>query len=295
MLSRYIGGELRRYRDALGLTQDHAADHLNMSRRTMIRVEAGDSRISMGNLRTLLDLYGVTNEVTRHDLEIMQREAKRPGWWVRDMAVGPASYKLYVEHEQWATAIAIFASLVVPALLQTEDYARAVQTAGLGSSDPELAVKLRLERQHHFFARSPLPDMSVVLDEAVLLRRVGAHEVMAGQLRHIANFAEAGRYTVRVVPLDAGEFLTPEHFTVFTPIWGTPIACSEGVLAMGFHEEQHFVERYTRAHAVCRTAALSPTGSIALIREHADRYGQQGKAAHDRAKVPKGDREQRGR
>ncbi|WP_412541385.1 helix-turn-helix transcriptional regulator [Longispora sp. K20-0274] len=276
MLSRYIGGELRRYRDALGLTQDQAADHLNMSRRTMIRVEAGDSRISMGNLRTLLDLYNVTNEVTRHDLETMQREAKRPGLLSRELVNSSATYKLYVEHEQWATAVTTYGALLVPGLLQTESYARAVQTTGLGSSDPEMAVKLRMERQHHFFARAPLPDLCAVIDEAVLRRVIGTPATMAAQLHHIANFAEAGRYTVRVIPLDTGAFLTPESFTMFTPIWGHPVVFIEGVLSAYFREDQKHVELYSRAHAVCRTAALSPASSIALIREHAGRYAQQG-------------------
>jgi len=163
------------------------------------------SRPQPGNVRTLLELYGVTG-AERDGLIQLTREARQPGWWHSFRDVLPNPYKVYIGLEAGAASIRNFEPVVVPGLLQTADYAREIFRNGPIELDPdgvERLVEVRLARQE-ILTRDDRPRLWAVIDEAVIHRVVGSAEVMRGQLRHLADAAQQGKTTIQVMPYRAG-------------------------------------------------------------------------------------------
>jgi Domain of unknown function (DUF5753) len=156
-------------------------------------------------VRALLELYGVTGP-ERNGLIQLARDARQPGWWHSFRDVLPNPYEVYIGLEAGAAAIRNFEPVVVPGLLQTEDYARAAFRNGpreLDRDDVERRVEVRMARQK-ILTRADRPRLWAVIDEAVIRRVVGGPEVMRGQLRHLIDGAGQGRTTIQVVPYSAG-------------------------------------------------------------------------------------------
>src|SRR6266436_6660904 len=141
--------ELQRRREATGMSREEVARQLEWSTSTLFRIETGRSRPQPGNVRTLLELYGVTG-AERDGLIQLAREARQPGWWHSFRDVLPNPYEVYIGLETGATSIRNFEPVVVPGLLQTADYARAMIRGGareLGLEEIERRVEVRVSRQ----------------------------------------------------------------------------------------------------------------------------------------------------
>ncbi len=202
---RRLAMELLRRREATGLTREEVARQLEWSPSTLFRIETGRSRPQPGNVRMLLELYGVTGP-ERDGLIQLTREARQPGWWHSFRDVLPNPYEVYIGLEAGAASIRNFEPVVVPGLLQTADYAREIFRNGPIELDPdevERLLEVRLARQQ-ILAREDRPRLWAVIDEAVIHRVVGDTEVMRGQLRHLAGTAQQGKTTIQVVPYRAG-------------------------------------------------------------------------------------------
>ena len=197
--------ELQRRREATGMSREEVARQLEWSTSTIFRIETGRSRPQPGNVRTLLELYGVTGP-ERDGLIQLTRDARQPGWWHSFRDVLPNPYEVYIGLEAGAASIRNFEPSVVPGLLQTEDYARETFRNGPIELDPdgvERLVEVRLARQK-ILTRDDRPRLWAVIDEAVIRRVVGGTEVMRGQLRYLADSAQQGKTTIQVVPYRAG-------------------------------------------------------------------------------------------
>ena len=147
--ARRLALELLRRREAAGLTREEAARQLEWSTSTIFRIETGRSRPQPGNVRVLLELYGVTGP-ERDGLIRLAREARQPGWWHSFRDVLPNPYEVFIGLEAGAGSIHNFEPVVVPGLLQTEDYARQMSRGGpreLDREDIERRVQVRMERQ----------------------------------------------------------------------------------------------------------------------------------------------------
>jgi transcriptional regulator with XRE-family HTH domain len=120
---RRLAVELMRRREASGLSREEVARRLEWSTSTSFRIETGRSRPQPGNVRVLLDLYGVTGP-ERDGLIQLAREARQPGWWHSFRDVLPNPYEVYIGLEAGAATIRNFEPVVIPGLLQTPDYAR---------------------------------------------------------------------------------------------------------------------------------------------------------------------------
>ena len=128
--------ELQRRREATGMSREEVARQLEWSTSTLFRIETGRSRPQPGNVRTLLELYGVTG-AERDGLIQLTREARQPGWWHSFRDVLPNPYEVYIGLEAGATSIRNFEPIVVPGLLQTADYAReTIRTIATGCRMP---------------------------------------------------------------------------------------------------------------------------------------------------------------
>ena len=170
---RRLAMELQRRREATGMSREEVARQLEWSTSTLFRIETGRNRPQPGNVRTLLELYGVTG-AERDGLIQLTREARQPGWWHSFRDVLPNPYEVYIGLEAGAASIRNFEPVVVPGLLQTGDYARAdvqERPRELDRNEVERRVEVRLARQE-ILAREDRPRLWAVIDEAVI-RRLG--------------------------------------------------------------------------------------------------------------------------
>jgi transcriptional regulator with XRE-family HTH domain len=205
---RRLRGALRAARQRCGMSQREVSAALEWSTSKLVRLEAGDSSPSTTDLRALLDLYGVTRGEIRDDLIGMARASRRQNWGTyRDLF--PREFQLYLSFEGSAARILSFQPLLIPGLLQTESYARALtETFGAvnsSSKDQNRKVAARLQRQS-ILTRDEPPSCHFILDEAALRRRVGpGGEVMRLQLEKLLLQSEQPFIRIQVVPFEAGE------------------------------------------------------------------------------------------
>jgi transcriptional regulator with XRE-family HTH domain len=269
--ARRLAAELQRRREATGMSREEVARQLEWSTSTLFRIETGRNRPQPGNVRMLLELYGVTGP-ERDGLIQLTREARQPGWWHSFRDVLPNPYEVYIGLEAGAASIRNFEPIVVPGLLQTADYARETFRNGPIELDPEEAERLlevRMGRQK-ILTRDDRPRLWAIIDEAVIYRAVGGSEVMRGQLRHLADAARQGKTTVQVVPYRAGAHAgTTGPFVILDYAEATdPAVVYVETLAGDIClEERSDVDRYTLAFDRLVAAALHPDDSVQLIEQ----------------------------
>lgn len=185
------------------MSQGEVADRIGISKSTLGRIEKAEHAISTGNVGALLRLYGVAEDDIARLVELA-KQARRRGWWAPYTDVLPDWFEVYVGLESDACRIAKYEPQLVPGLLQTADYARAVIGAGRPEATPaevDRRVELRMARQ----ARDVPLSLWVVLDETILRRVVGSPKVMRAQLERILEASEEPDNDIQVVPFSAGE------------------------------------------------------------------------------------------
>ena len=200
-----LGSQLRRLREASGISPEQAAYEIRASRSKISKLEAGQAGSKERDIADLLDLYGVTNEQERQALLTLVQRANAPGWWHDYSDILPFWVEPYLGLEAAASQIGIYEVQFVPGLLQTEDYARAVTLLGhsdLSARDTDRRVRLRMARQAVLDQPDP-PYLRVLLDESVLRRQVGGVAVMRDQIEYLADIADRPNVTVQVLPLPA--------------------------------------------------------------------------------------------
>ncbi|MGH3978024.1 MAG: helix-turn-helix domain-containing protein [Pseudonocardiaceae bacterium] len=206
MLRIALGTQLRRLREASGITREAAGDAIRASHAKISRLELGRVGFKQRDVADLLTLYGITDEQEREAFLALARRANAPGWWHKYGDVVPSWFEMYVGLEQASNVIRSYEAQFVPGLLQTEDYARAVVQLGHpheSAEDIERRVALRMARQE-FLTRPGAPDLWAVVDEAALRRPLGSREVLDAQLRHLIEMAERPNITLQVVPFSFG-------------------------------------------------------------------------------------------
>lgn len=261
--------ELRRLREQANLTCEEVGGRLECSGTRISRMETGRISIKPGDVRELLEVYGVTG-AEADALVHLAREARRKGWWHTYGQVLPTWFEAYIGLEAEAARLRDFQPLVIPGLLQTEDYARAVLRAApdAGSTeDIDRQVALRMERQAVLGQGSP-PDLWVVLSESVLRVQVGGSGVMRAQLRRLTDVAERSGVTLQILPFTTGAHVNPvSPFTIleFPDIADPTIVYLEHLTGSLFLESPDEVRPYTVVFDHLRAEALGTGPSIALI------------------------------
>jgi DNA-binding XRE family transcriptional regulator len=201
-----VGSQLRRLRTEAGVSREQAATAIRASEWKIHRLENGQVGFKDRDVVDLLRFYGVTDPGEVAALAVLAREANEPGWWQQYGDVLPQWFRAYVDLESAATLIRTYEGQLVPGLLQTEDYMRAV-IAGARLDDPkqeaEQRVQLRLGRQA-LLERADAPRLWAVVDEAALRRPVGGAKVMGAQLERLIEATRLPTVTLQVLPLDAG-------------------------------------------------------------------------------------------
>ncbi|MFF3815896.1 helix-turn-helix domain-containing protein [Streptomyces bluensis] len=197
-----LGGELRRLREAAGLTAREAAALLGTGRVQMSHIESGLAGVSEERLRRLASHYGCTDEKFINALVVMATDRVR-GWWEEYRGQLPTSFLDLAELEYHAAFLRDVAILYVPGRMQTEDYARAV----FSSRMPELTDDELEARVSHRMARqeSAVPH-EVVIHEAALRIRVSDRATSKDQLARLLELSETDHITLRVIPFDLDGF-----------------------------------------------------------------------------------------
>ena len=264
---RELASRLRALREDSGLTPVDVAEKLLFSTTKLSRLETGQRRASLRDVRDLCQLYRVGEQETAHLMELAS-QARESGWWTQftDLKLVP-----YIGLEQGATAITTYAMYYVPALMQSEAYARAI-IRGIGRKiAPEILeerVAARLKRQE-ILDREPPPRYRAILDEAVLHREIGGPAVMSAQLGKILNLISAEKVTVQVIPFNAGAHASADSNFDFLEFGDTlpGLVYVESLVNQAYQEKPDELKRYREATEYLRDAALSPRETIARIEE----------------------------
>ncbi len=275
MRRRLVGGALRRYRENAGYTLEDAARVLECDRSKISRVETGQRGIRPKELRELLAEYGVPDREQAALVAIASRGQR--GWWHPYAHVLPAAYLDYVIMESAASEIMIYEAQVIPDLLQTDDYARAIAAVEPGyATDQQLqdvVAAKAIRRQVVLDPRSSGRRLSVILGEGALRQAVGGAGVMAGQISHLVQLIDDfPNLVVQVLPFSVGAHAAAGSASL--AILRFPDAPSLGVVYLEalsggvYLQSQEDVARYIRAFALLRAAALSAADSMRLLSGH---------------------------
>jgi transcriptional regulator with XRE-family HTH domain len=265
MRQRELGRRLRDLRTQRDLTVEDVGERLLCSATKISRLETGARPPSLRDVRDLCALYEVD---TANSAELMSlaRGAREQTWWTQynDLKLDP-----YLGFEQDAVAITSYTTYVFPALLQTEDYARAVIKTIAPKMDPEIfqqRVEVRMLRQQ-VLEKAAAPRYRVLLDEAVLHRRVGGPSVMAAQLDKVLKSAR-DKATIQVIRFDVGALAAQDsNFILFEFDDGSSTVFVEGLAGNNYHERKADVTRYRENIDSLRDSALSPKDSIEYIEQ----------------------------
>jgi transcriptional regulator with XRE-family HTH domain len=276
---RRLAAELRRLRGKR--TGTVVARALGWSPAKISRFELGQTSYPVDEIEKLADFYGVTDP-RRAQLLTLAKDANQRGWWEDFANALPAESLEFVGLEMEATSVAQWQGESVPGLLQLEEYARQIHLAHqrivlAPPSVIEERVHMRMVRQRALKSRTPPLELSVVLGEAALLRKVGTPELMRAQLLHIADTAELPNVEVRVLPLRADSALMAESFVVFGfgpqpeigklgDVVSTETLTSDRYVVEG--ETDTYI--YRLAFEALAAASLSPDESRHFIRQTAD-------------------------
>ncbi|MFD0689359.1 helix-turn-helix domain-containing protein [Actinomadura fibrosa] len=265
---RRLAAELRRHRDASGLTLDQVAERLEWSNAKISRIENARVSVLPRDVKFLLGVYGVDGE-TRDFLVTLAREARQKGWWHSYGDAIPEWFEVYVGLESDATSIHSYEAEHVPGPLQTEDYARAVFHGFLFGDEEEIEkrVAVRMARRERLVA-SGTPKFWVVVNEAVLRRVVGGPDVMRVQLEYLAEVARSPHVTLQVLPFSAGAHPAMSGSFVilqFPEPTDPHVVYLEAQTGGLYLEKKPEIERYSLAFDHLRAAALHPDDSRALI------------------------------
>ncbi len=201
-----LGTQLRRLREARHITREDAGYHIRASESKISRIELGKVGFKDRDVRDLLTLYGVTDEYQRASLLTLAREANMQGWWHSHADVLPTWFQPYLGLEEAASQIRTYELQFIPGLLQTEEYARAVISAGTERPSTRVIderVAVRMNRQKLLTRPNP-PRLWAVLDEAALRRSIGGAEIMRAQISRLLELISAPFLTIQVMPFAFG-------------------------------------------------------------------------------------------
>lgn len=204
-MRRRLRVELKRLRAQAKLTQREVAQALDWSPSKVIRIESGQVGISVTDLRALATHYNLESGPELEELADMARWSKRQPFVDYRDVLPPETIRFF-GYEASASLIRHVQPLVVPGLLQTEDYTRALLDAyGTDAKVIDRVVESRRERQELLDRENP-PQVFTILDEAVLRRRVGGTAVMSRQLQHLMTLAARPTVSIQIVPFTLGAY-----------------------------------------------------------------------------------------
>jgi transcriptional regulator with XRE-family HTH domain len=260
-----LGVRLRRLREASRISVDQAAYVLRASSSKISRLENGRVSVKDRDIIDLLAFYGVTDEALREELRAMAARANSRGWWDDYSDLLPGWFEEYIGLEEAAIQIRAYEVQLVPGLLQTEDYARAVTL--LEYSNPKeisRRVSLRMTRQA-ILSRPKPTKLWVVLDEAALRRPLGGSSVMRAQLKHLIEMSQRDNVTIQVMPFKIGGHPAvggPFSVLQFAERDLSDVVYLEQLASSQYLDKQEMIEKYLAVMERLCIDAATPEDSI---------------------------------
>jgi transcriptional regulator with XRE-family HTH domain len=269
---RKLGAELRALRARAGLTSGQAARLVGWHQSKVSRIETGASGVKPADVRLLLDAYAVPEGESRELLLVLAgtEDGDRHNWWHAYRGVLPPAYRDFISLESQAGTMRTLETSVVPGLLQTREYARAVTRAavdGLEEKRLDALVEVRLARQDVLRSDRPLA-LSAVLDEAVLRREVGGPEVMTRQLGRLVEAARLPQVQLQILPFAAGAYIGitgPFVIFSFPSTSDLDVVVLDQMMSSLYLERKEDLQAYSEAFNTLQIHALSPEDSLDFI------------------------------
>lgn len=265
---RRLAAELLRLRKAAGKTMEEAGTLLECAPSKIARMESPNGGgVKLRDIRDLVTWYGASEEELEPLLNLA-RESREKGWWTAYAEALSSPYEVYVGLEAEAVSVMNFEIGLVPGLLQTEEYARAIlhayEMTDRLSAESERKLEVKTARQQRLDGPDPLRCWAIV-DEAALRREVGGRSVMIDQLGHIQEIARRPHVTFQVLPYTAGA-----HPAMVGPfvVLGFPEQADPDVVYIDsdtgglYLEREAEVDRYSLMFDHLRAVALSPAESV---------------------------------
>lgn len=269
--ARRLARLLEQARKDAGFSQSAVGASLGWSQQKVHTIEKNHRRADPGDVDLLLELYGVVGD-RREGIMALARDAERRSWWMEyvDLFEGP-----FVAIEDAASEMRLWSPHIVPGIVQTPEYARALFASVLPDDPAEVERRLRARMQRQAILSRPKPPiLHVVLEEAVIERPIGGPAVLAEQLRRLAAEGQRSNITVQVMSKTAGAHpgLDGALSVLHMPEESDPdVGYCEGHFGAVYLENPHQVNRCNVAFEQISKAALTPEESVALIEAAATR------------------------
>ncbi|MBO8198713.1 helix-turn-helix domain-containing protein [Streptomyces smyrnaeus] len=272
MRSRRLGSTLRRLREAARLDQQQAAEYIAGSKAKISRIESGQVAARPGDVRLLLELYGVQEAEVRRHLEQLARDANKRGWWL-DYRVSP-ELSDYISLEHDATFVRTWQTVLIPGLLQTAEYTRALVEGNPSVTDSgvvEQVVKMRQERRRRFEESGAR--YSAVVWEPALSDPMPSREVHKQQLADLLEAIARPNVTFQVLP--AAEWAAARSAPTFVMLsfdgeWAPSAVGQETHRNVAITEDEAEIAAYAHSFDQLRSVALNPTESREFIADTLD-------------------------
>jgi transcriptional regulator with XRE-family HTH domain len=255
--ARALAAELRDLRRQAKLNTREAAKRIGISSASLNRSELGTRMPPPEEVSALMAIYGVTG-LAKERVLTLARSANPTGWWEIGNKALPKQLPTLITFESQATRIIHFQPLVVPGLLQTHGYMRALMhSGGIPDEDAEPRLATRAGRQTGLTRKNP-PRYTAIMDEAVLRRPFGGRAVMAEQIRRIIELAELPNVTVQVIPFERGGYPIYGPFLLLKFAKALDIVHLEHKQASGFLDDPEDTAPFQQLADTLKAAALGP-------------------------------------
>lgn len=282
---RQLGRYLRDLRNQAGLTVRAAAKALEWSEPKIWRIETGQTSMRSLDVEQMCRIYGCEDSELIKGLMSLAKETKARGWWhsYDDAIQENSNLDLYIGLEEAANELNTYQPEVVPGLCQTAAYAREVIRAhrpNLEDDTVDRRVQLRINRQHILHRAVGAPRASFVINEVLLRRPLGRHDIMTEQFDHLVKMAELPAVRLRVIPFAAGfhpgaltggfvtlRFAGPGNGSV--KVSEPPTVYVESFTGALYLDQPKEIDRYDAAFESIWSSSLDERASIELIKQAA--------------------------
>ncbi|BDU04215.1 helix-turn-helix domain-containing protein [Nocardia cyriacigeorgica] len=283
---RRLGSYLMDWRSRAGLSQPQAASLLGIGSTTLWRLEHGhNDRVNIDHIQAACELYGVPDHLAAAYIGLA-KQASEKSWWHEFGDLIPETFDVYMGMEAAAQKFISFHVEVVPGIVQTADYTRALVQDALPDeslSEHERRVQMRQYRQMIVTRKRHPVEVDIVLHESVLRRTVGDRKTMAVQLKRLADLSTRPNVTIRILPNEAGipggralgQFTILEFAAGSTGLPAEPpVVYVPGLVGDMYFEKPKDVHRYHQAYKAFQDRSLDAVESRGLLRQVAKEFLQ---------------------
>ncbi|WP_280228155.1 helix-turn-helix domain-containing protein [Nocardia cyriacigeorgica] len=283
---RRLGSYLMDWRSRAGLSQPQAAALLGIGSTTLWRLEHGhNDRVNIDHVEAACELYGVPDHLVAAYVGLA-RQASEKSWWHEFGDLIPETFDVYIGMEGAAQKFISYHVELVPGIVQTADYTRALVREALPDESPaehERRVQMRQYRQMIITRKRQPVEVHIVLHESVLHRTIGDRKTMAVQLKRLADLSTRPNVSIRILPNDAGVpgGRAVGQFTILEfdanragPPVEPPVVYVPGLVGDMYFEKPKDVHRYHQAYKAFEDFALDAVDSRGLLRQVAKEFLQ---------------------